>query len=85
MRHSLSRKGHLAFTHKIVGLIEIPHFFAFNEEKLKTDGTLGKKIKEIMRKKLDKGTKISYNVYTTQYEQDYGYCVARTSVIQGEE
>jgi hypothetical protein len=66
-------------------ITEKAYFFAFNEEKLKTDGTLGKKIKEIMRKKLDKGTKISYNVYTTQYEQDYGYCVARTSVIQGEE
>ena len=66
-------------------ITEKAYYFAFNEERLKTDGTLGKKIKEIMRKKLDKGTKISYNVYTTQYEQDYGYCIARTSVIQGEE
>ncbi len=65
-------------------ITEKTYFFAFNEEKLKTDGTLGKKIKQIMAEKLDKGIKTSYNVYTTQYEQDYGYCVARTSVIQGE-
>jgi len=66
-------------------ITEKTFFFAYNEEKLKTDGTLGKKIKEIMKKKLDTGIKTSYNVYTTQYEEDYGYCIARTSVIQGEE
>ncbi len=66
-------------------ITEKTFFFAYNEEKLRTDGTLGKKIKEIMKKKLDTGIKTSYNVYTTQYEEDYGYCVARTSVIQGED
>lgn len=66
-------------------ITEKTFFFAYNEEKLKTDGTLGKKIKEIMKKKLDTEIKTSYNVYTTQYEEDYGYCIARTSVIQGEE
>jgi hypothetical protein len=60
-------------------------YFAFNEEKLKTDGTLVKKIKEIMKKKLDTGVKTNYNVYATQYKTDYGYSVARTSVIQGED
>ena len=60
-------------------------YFAFNEERLKTDGTLVKKIKQIMKKKVDMGIKINYNVYATQYKTDYGYCVARTSVIQGED
>jgi len=60
-------------------------FFAYNEEKLKSDGTLSKKIKDIMKKKVDNGIKVSYNVYTTEYKEDYGYCVARTSVIQGEQ
>jgi hypothetical protein len=66
-------------------ITEKTFFFAYNEERLRTDGTLGKKIKEIMNKKLDTGIKTSYNVYTTQYEEDYGYCIARTSIIQGED
>ena len=66
-------------------ITEKTFFFAFNEEKLRTDGSLGKKIKEIMKKKLDSGVKTSYNVYATEYKDDYGYCIARTSVIQGEQ
>jgi len=66
-------------------ITEKTFFFAFNEERLKSDGTLNKKIKEIMKKKFDSGVKISYNVYTTEYEIDYGYCIARTSIIQGEQ
>lgn len=77
--------GEEQFFYPMERITEKTFFFAFNEEKLKTDGTLGKKIKEIMKKKLDFGVKTSYNVYTTEYEDDYGYCIARTSVVQGDE
>lgn len=80
-----TESGQEQLFYPIEHVTEKTFFFAFNEEKLKTDGTLSKKIKDIMKKKIDTGIKISYNVYTTEYEQDYGFCVARTNVIQGEE
>ena len=44
-----------------------------NQERAQTDGTLKKKITESAKKRLDEYTKVTYSVYTTQYEEDHGF------------
>jgi hypothetical protein len=58
------------------------YFYGVNQERAQTDGTLKKKITESAKKRLDENTKVTYSVYTTQYEEDHGFCVYHTSKIQ---
>ena len=54
------------------------YYYAFPEKKLKTDNTLLKTIRE----KISKEIGASYAVYSTNYDQEYVYCVARSCVVQ---
>jgi hypothetical protein len=58
------------------------YFYGVNQERAQTDGALKKKITESAKKRLDENTKVTYSVYTTQYEEDHGFCVYHTSKIQ---
>ena len=58
------------------------YFYGVNQDRAQTDGTLKKKINESAKKRLDGNTKVTYSVYTTQYEEDHGFCVYHTSKIQ---
>jgi len=57
---------------------EMRYYYAINKEKLENDGEVMKKIREQTRDKI----KTCYGVYATNYEQDYVYTVAHTSLIQ---
>ena len=61
------------------------YYYAISREKLKTDGTLSKKIKEQVKSKIEGNQKVSYGIYATDYEDDYAYCVAYTSKVQLDE
>lgn len=61
------------------------YYYAINEEKLEKDGALFKRIKDQVRGKKSEDTKVSYGVFSTSYEHDYGYCVTHSSFIQGQE
>ena len=56
---------------------EKQYYYAIPEKKIKTDGTLMKKIKEATR-----GEKTAYGVYSTSYEHEYIYCLLRSSAVQ---
>ena len=55
------------------------YYYAIETEKLKTDEKLHKRITEHMEKQ---DAKSSYGIYSTDYENDYGYFVARSSTTQ---
>tara|TARA_R100001082_G_scaffold60343_1_gene33549 strand:+ start:382 stop:1230 length:849 start_codon:yes stop_codon:yes gene_type:complete len=59
---------------------EIKYYYAINRERLETDGTLMRKITENVKREED--VDVSYGVYATDYEEDYVYCIANTSIIQ---
>ena len=66
-------------------MTEKVYYYAINEEQLKTDGTLYKKITKEIKQKREQGLKVSYRIYATSYEDNYCYCVAHTHFIQENE
>ena len=61
---------------------EKTYYYAINRNKLETDGTLIKKIKNQVKSKITEHTRVSYAVYPTDYEDDYVFCKAYTSKVQ---
>ena len=57
------------------------YYYAINEEKLREQGGLHKKVIAQVKENA-KNTKTTYGIYPTQYEQDYVYCVAYSSIVQ---
>ena len=57
------------------------YYYAINEEKLREQGDIHKRV--IAQVKANaQDTKTTYGIYATQYDQDYVYCVAYSSVVQ---
>ena len=56
--------------------------FAIKEHDLKSNGKLFKDIKEKMKQKITANTKISYNIFSTNFEQNYCYVVGYSRKIQ---
>jgi len=63
---------------------ETRYYYAINKEKVATDGTLFKKIRQQV-KEASKEIKTSYGIFSTNYEEDYGYVVQYSSSIQHRE
>ena len=61
---------------------EVVLYYAINNERLKTDGTLLRKLTTAVKEKNDENLRASFGVYPTEYEQDYAYCLAHCSYIQ---
>ena len=61
---------------------EKSYYYAINEEKLRTDGTLLNEINVAVSAAAHDSLKTSYAVYETQYEEDYIYIVAHGSMVQ---
>jgi hypothetical protein len=57
-------------------------YFVFNEERLRTDGSLSKKIKQIMQNKDLDNSKSSYIIYSTKQQEEYCYIIAYSKQIQ---
>jgi hypothetical protein len=59
------------------------YYYAIPEERLKTDGTLMKKITEQLKNSVENDIiKISYGVYSTNYDVPYVYCLKNSSMVQ---
>ena len=56
--------------------------YAIPEKQLKTDTELLKKITTQMKEKNKEKTKVSYSIYSTNYDFAYGYTFAQSSEIQ---
>lgn len=63
---------------------QIVLYYAINNERLKTDGTLLRKLTSLVKEKSEERLRASFAVYPTEYEQDYAYCVLYASYIQGQ-
>jgi len=62
---------------------EVCYYLCINEDKLETDGELHKRIVDILKEKPRNAfRKISYAIYESEHEQDFGFCVAHTNAIQ---
>lgn len=61
---------------------EIIYYFAINSNTLKKEKNLLQTIKSQVREKQKENIKILFNIYETNYEQNFVYCVGRTKFIQ---
>ncbi len=58
------------------------YIYGVNEEKLKTDKDLMKKVKKQIDSKREENVSVTYAIYPTEYEYDIGYVISRTPNIQ---
>jgi len=58
------------------------YIYGINEEKLKSDGTLLKKITKQTNDRSSDEVRTSYAVYSTEYDHDIGYIIERTPYVQ---
>ena len=64
---------------------EILYYYSIDKEQLKSDGTLLKKILNQVKESGVNDTRVSYGIYSNNYEQNYGYVSLFASLIQSEE
>ena len=57
------------------------YYYAINEKKLREQGNIHKKVIAQVKENA-KNTKTTYGIYPTQYDEDYVYCVAYSSIVQ---
>lgn len=64
---------------------EKEYFYALNNARLLSESSLVAEIENSMEQKKENSlTKISYRLYSTEYETEFGYCRFRTSKVQGD-
>jgi len=62
---------------------ELCYYMCINEKRLKEEGGLHRKLVNILKEKPKNAfRKISYAIYETPLQQDFGFCVAHTNAIQ---
>lgn len=61
------------------------YIYGINEEKLKTDKSLLKKIKKQIKSKSEENLTVGYAVFSTDYDYEVGYVIERTPYIQEQE
>jgi len=53
--------------------VEVVYYFGINEEKLRSEGNLLRTITDKVKQRITAGTRVSFGIYPTQYEDDYIY------------
>ena len=61
---------------------EVVYYYGINEEKLKTEENLFRKITNKVKSRITENTKVSFGIYPTQYEDDYIYAEYFSPKIQ---
>ena len=61
---------------------DVVYYYGINEEQLKEDGTLFRKITNYVKSQLANGVNVSYGVFQTTYDQKYCYCIKYSSMVQ---
>jgi len=62
---------------------DLCYYMCINKKKLETDGSLHRRLVEMLKEKPRNAfRRISYAIYETELEQDFGFCVAHTNAIQ---
>jgi hypothetical protein len=65
--------------------VEVIYYYGINEERLKTEENLFRKITDKIKSKITEERKVSFGIYPTQYENDYIYVEMFSPKIQQEE
>ena len=64
---------------------DVCYYICINKETLETDGTLHRKLVDILKNKpRNTFQRVSYAIYETPHNNDFGFCVAHTNVIQSQ-
>jgi hypothetical protein len=62
---------------------DVCYYICINQDTLETDGTLHRKIVDILKSKpRNTFQRVSYAIYETPHQNDFGFCVAHTNVVQ---
>jgi hypothetical protein len=61
---------------------DVVYYYGINEDDLKNDGTLLRKINNFVKSRIEENLNVSYGVFKTTYDQKYCYCIKHTSVVQ---
>ena len=61
---------------------DVVYYYGINENDLKNDGTLLRKINSFVKSKIAEDINVSYGVFETTYEQKYCYCIKHSSMVQ---
>jgi|TARA_Y100000034_G_C6907815_1_gene421815 hypothetical protein len=62
---------------------QVCYYFCINKERLETDGSLHKRLVDILKEKPRNAfRKVSYAIYETDHGKDFGFVVAHTNAIQ---
>ena len=62
---------------------DVCYYICINKETLETDGTLHRRLVDILKSKpRNTFRRVSYAVYETPHQNDFGFCVAHTNVVQ---
>ena len=61
---------------------DMVYYYGINEEDLKNDGTLFRKITNFVKSKAVDDVSVSYGIYQTTYDQKYCYCIQYSSMVQ---
>jgi hypothetical protein len=57
------------------------YYYAINEQKLREQGDIHKRVIAQVKANAE-NTRTTYGIYPTQYDEDYVYCVAYSSIVQ---
>ncbi len=66
----------------LTGVRDVVYYYGINEDDLKNDGTLLRKINNFVKSKISEDVSVSYGVFKTTYEQKYCYCIKHSSMVQ---
>lgn len=58
------------------------YFYAINHDKLLSNGSLMKTITGQVKSKAEEKLRTSYGIFSTNYEQDYGYVICHATYVQ---
>ena len=62
---------------------DVCYYICINKETLETDGTLHRRLVDLLKKKpRNTFQRVSYAIYETPHNTDFGFCVAHTNVVQ---
>ena len=68
--------------YELKNIEEITYYFAINSNTLKKEKNLLQIIKNQVKEKQKQNVKILFNIYETNYEENFVYCVGRTKFVQ---
>ena len=58
------------------------YYYSITKDRLENEGSLLRKLTDQVKSKLEEKMKVSFGIYSNEYDNDYGLCVAHATLIQ---